>query len=237
MNFGVYGTSGTDFTLSLSFENGKNYLTNKAEDSIVVIPRVYDYENNEIPITSDSQVSYSWWAANEFTRTNADGKEEKYNLISLEPLENGKCKLTVTEDFNTLVPIHILTCSISGIAQRGTTNIILRESLPIPIGFKEDLTYVGPDRIAYDEMGKNPAYYKGDCELLQYNNGVTIDYPSKKIWQVIISGYTKEADAFYPSFKHSKTNNSDENDGSIQLTVPSMYLTNNEHCIAIVCYT
>lgn len=237
MNFGVYGTSGTDFTLSLSFENGKNYLTNKAEDSIVVIPRVYDYENNEIPITDDLRVSYSWWAASQFTRTNADGEEEKYNLISLEPLENGKCKLTVTEDFNTLVPIYILTCSISGIAQRGTTNIILRESLPIPIGFKEDLTYIGPDRIAYDEMGKNPAYYKGDCKLLQYNNGVTIDYPSEKVWQVIISGYTKEADAFYPSFKHSKTNNSDENDGSIQLTVPSMYLTNNERCIAIVCYT
>ena len=47
MVFGPVGTNGTDFTFTLEFDNKQPAITS-TEDSVTIIPKVYDYQNKDV---------------------------------------------------------------------------------------------------------------------------------------------------------------------------------------------
>jgi hypothetical protein len=63
MVFGPVGTNGTDFTFTLEFDNKQPAITS-SEDSVTIIPKVYDYQNKDVTEKYISKISYKWYSFN-----------------------------------------------------------------------------------------------------------------------------------------------------------------------------
>ena len=59
LTFGIAGTSGTDCTFILDFDNGVTAMTVGSNSLVNVTARLYDYENKEVDLTGRS-ITWSW---------------------------------------------------------------------------------------------------------------------------------------------------------------------------------
>jgi hypothetical protein len=60
LTFGTAGTSGTDCTFILDFDNGVTALTIGDSAAVTVTARLYDYENKEIEKLGGREVTWEW---------------------------------------------------------------------------------------------------------------------------------------------------------------------------------
>lgn len=63
MVFGPVGTNGTDFTFTLEFDNKQPAITS-TEDSVTIIPKIYDYQNKDVTEKYINKISYKWYSYN-----------------------------------------------------------------------------------------------------------------------------------------------------------------------------
>lgn len=90
MIFGPVGTNGTDFTFTLEFNNKQPAITS-TEDSVIIIPKIYDYQNKDVTEKYISKISYEWYSYNGDYSDNHNGK----NAIEIGEKDNDTGAVTL----------------------------------------------------------------------------------------------------------------------------------------------
>ncbi len=76
MVFGPCGTNGTDYTFTLEFENKQPAVT-CSDETVTIIPKIYDYQNKDVTEKYANKISYSWYSENDDYRAAHPIKDEK----------------------------------------------------------------------------------------------------------------------------------------------------------------
>lgn len=170
LTFGPAGTSGTDATFVLDFDNGINALTKGSTEAVMVTARLYDYNNIEVPINNHN----IQWAFKSGTGMS----------ITLQT-DNNKVEIKLTN--SSMVPnYNILQATLKGF---GDYDLIAY--LPIPIRSEKEYNYIeGATSLVYNTQG-----YLDDF----YQNPYALYYKGQKQDNVDWSIETTENDNFAPS--------------------------------------
>lgn len=152
LTFGIQGTSGTDVTLVLDFDNGVSARTVGSDDAVIATARLYDYENKEIDI---SQYTLEWyWDGREDIRLGSGIKYELPKLSSMDTNYNVlKAKII---DWGDGAPLEAY--------------------LPVPTRVSTDYLYIsGPDIIQYNNQGYYENSYRDPIILYKKNENDSIE--------------------------------------------------------------
>lgn len=159
LTFGPSGTNGTDYTFNLSFEHKENALT--VGESIVVIPTLYNYENNDI---SDQiqNIEYTWESQN-------DNGGIRMNII-----DGIAAELTASNIIENcehyILKATIRNIEISTGSDQIPRQVTLTAYLPIPVrASREYIGFDGADKIIYDATGTLRDYYMDPYAIYVYN--------------------------------------------------------------------
>lgn len=197
--FGVAGSNGTDATFLLKmYENndgepGREVSALTINSSVIVVPELYDFNNQPIVITNSNKVTYKW-------NNGAFDEEDKIQCESL-----GDSKLLVKTSSTSLEELQcfILKAEIPYDVVMNKEEVAEGEEVEsrkvnlsafLPIAVRSDVKYVeleGATWVVYETNGTNPKYYKipyklyGD-NLVQYE-GIT--------WEGYSPDFKEEPDA------------------------------------------
>lgn len=197
--FGVAGSNGTDATFLLKmYENnngepGREVSALTINSSVIVVPELYDFNNQPIVITNSNKVTYKW-------NNGAFDEEDKIQCESL-----GDSKLLVKTSSTSLEELQcfILKAEIPYDVVMNKEEVAEGEEVEsrkvnlsafLPIAVRFDVKYVeleGATWVVYETNGTNPKYYKipyklyGD-NLVQYE-GIT--------WEGYSPDFKEEPDA------------------------------------------
>ena len=149
LTFGPAGTSGTDATFVLDFDNGINALTKGSTEAVMVTARLYDYNNIEVPI---SNYDIRW------TFKSGTG-------MSITP-QTDKNKVEIKLTNSSMVPnYNILQATLKGF---GDYDLIAY--LPIPIRSEKGYNYIeGATSLVYNSQGYLDDFYQNPYAI--YFNG------------------------------------------------------------------
>lgn len=193
LTFGVAGTTGTDCTFILDFDNGITAVTDNPNKAVTVTARLYDYENNEIEdfLTSGNRtIKWSW--------KTSDGK---LHFVANEKRATAEIKRgSANWSTNDYSNYNILQATL-----QGWGDFELTAYLPIPIRSEETYAYIsGTTQVIYNSDGEVLDYFKNPYIL--YRNDSTLE--SNLTWE-IVNSIQKETDANYtPKLKQdTKTKN------------------------------
>lgn len=216
--FGPCGTHGTDYTLTLEFRSKEPAAT--LGETAVVVPHLYDYDNNDITDQlKDEQFEYSWYS------DNPNGGIQMSQ-------EGREVTLKIGEDINAcefyILKLLLKNVSIvsNGVHQ---TTVTLTQYMPIPVRLNRSyIMFEGADKIAYNAAGTSPNYYKNPYKVYQFIGGKTV--PASGVsWGMSFgfdcTGKEEQGKRFYPQVSVEG-----------KLTVPSLYLYNNGRQMAVCGY-
>lgn len=181
--FGVAGSNGTDATFLLKmYENNNNEPGREVSaltvgSSIIIVPELYDFNNQPIVITNSNKVSYKW----------STGAFKNDDVIKCTTLGDSKLLIS-TESLNVEeLQCYILKAEIPYDVVMNKEEVAEGEEVEsrkvnlsafLPIAVRSDVKYVeleGATWVVYENNGTNPKYYKipyklyGD-NLIQYEN-------------------------------------------------------------------
>lgn len=159
MTFGIAGTTGTDCTFILDFDNGITAVTNESNSAVTITARLYDYENNEVDI-SGKTIEWSWKVDQSlFNIVNADGLKS----YQIEIQRNGNAVSKKKENY------AILQAKMTDWG-----DFPLVAYLPIPLKSKSSYDYIsGTTQVIYNSNGELIDYFKNPYVL--YDNAVAVD--------------------------------------------------------------
>ena len=144
LTFGVAGTTGTDCTFILDFDNGITAVTDNATDAVTVTARLYDYENNEVELKNYS-ITWGWKVNDGLLIDVAIGSETNFRR----EIKRNTEKKWDDQSYN------ILKASIVW------GNTTLETYLPIPIRASNVQAYIsGTTQIIYNSAGELLDYFK-----------------------------------------------------------------------------
>lgn len=159
LTFGPAGTSGTDATFVLDFDNGINALTKGSTEAVMVTARLYDYNNIEVPINN---YDIRW------TFKSGTG-------MSITP-QTDKNKVEIKLTNSSMVPnYNILQATLKGF---GDYDLIAY--LPIPIRSEKGYNYIeGATSLVYNSQGYLDDFYQNPYAI--YFNGQKQD---NVVWSI-----------------------------------------------------
>ena len=203
--FGVAGTSGTDYTLRIV------QSATALQEEINLTAHVYDYNNQEVEITS---VEYSFISPDSL---NADLKIVPSDF-PVKLINQVGTTITATFQDNNINNYYIIIKAVARIEALDTALTTI-----FPLSWSKNLKkynyFEGPDKIIYSAQGSNPFYYKNTFVLYDI-----ADQPVDGIsW--VLEAYAENLDKaqkFYPSVFI--------NNNLYSLKVPSMYIKENHLC-------
>lgn len=161
--FGPSGTMGSDCTFVLDFEgNAVALTTGDTETAVIVVAKLYDYENNEVDI-SDKTIDWGW-----------KNEEDDDNEI-IERVDNGVRTELKLKTNSVEVNYNILKASITW----GDGELVAY--LPIPIRTSTDYAYIsGATQVIYDSDGNISNLYANPYVLYEADG---TEIPAS--WEVI----------------------------------------------------
>lgn len=252
--FGVAGTNGTDatFLLEMYEMDGDKVTDNPATavtlntNGVVIKPRFFDYNNNEITDTylNKHTVSYSWYkssAEDGLSRTTIAGPNNiAYCRITPNSTDISKCQYYILaatvhwavvkyqRDDNGNFILDAGGNPIPEETEGGdieSRDVVLKTFLPIPVRQTAEYSQVvGPTKIIYDPSGANPTCY--NAPFVMYKNGVEF---TNTRWMSACYEYSKSGDSvvlnYYPSIDFETG----------KLTPKNMYLTGTDGRFAVEC--
>ena len=252
--FGVAGTNGTDatFLLEMYEMDGDKVTDNPATavtlntNGVVIKPRFFDYNNNEITDTylNKHTVSYSWYkssAEDGLSRTTIAGPNNiAYCRIIPNSTDISKCQYYILaatvhwavvkyqRDENGNFILDAGGNPIPEETEGGdieSRDVVLKTFLPIPVRQTAEYSQVvGPTKIIYDPSGANPTCY--NAPFVMYKNGVEF---TNTRWMSACYEYNKSGDSvvlnYYPSIDFETG----------KLTPKNMYLTGTDGRFAVEC--
>ena len=246
LTFGVAGTTGTDATLVLDFDNGITAMTIGDTDAITVTARLYDYENNEVQNLGNRNITWAW-------KENTDS-----GLIGLTTNKADSGKLNQVElKLNNVSSVpsnnyHILQCTLwkdgSG---KGNNSLVNGEEdtkvsgwgdydlvayLPIPIRASKTYEYInGPTTVMYDSAGYVKDYYQNPFVIYYKDEEGRTDTDYGSNW-TITNGVAGE-EAFTPKINSYKIDRKDPNtEIGYRLEPINMYVDGANEKLCIVGY-
>lgn len=237
-SFGPSGTSGTDCTLTLDFEDGVTALTIGNPQAVIARARLYDYNNKVVDL---SQYELEWKVTSGLT----DNEGTKVDDLIPVDGRNDAVELKLDTSINTVPTDNydILQVTVTNFGDYELTAY-----LPLPI--KKDTTYKyieGATKLIYNSIGNIDNYYKDPYKLYRadgenisstfgvwtINNGVAND--NNYLPQLIISTdkltgvptYSLQATNVYVPETCTKVNvtGSDEN-GNVIWSQPLLIMQN-----------
>lgn len=237
--FGLTGTNGTTYTLSLEFDNKVPAVTVAADDgkngsgiynSVKVIPHLYDYQNNDITakFASAGKISYSWYCKGNEGLGISD-QDETDGSVELFGKSNN------IEDYK----YYILLCTVEDATEIvPNSKINLTAYLPIPVRVSEIYTaFDGATKITYDSSGGNPQFYKDGYKIYKYNSSSGNNEPiTNATWEISLGedtvginlkdeyNTTSVITHYYPTVTAEGV-----------LSAPAMYLKENGKQIGVSC--
>lgn len=175
MTFGIAGTTGTDCTFILDFDDsktavldriyskddeGNTIVIDEEETSVTVTARLYDYENNEVDI-SDKEITWGWKAENSlFELADIYDEEDNTKIISYRHEVKRKEDTKTPDDFHNY---SILQATLTG---WGDYDLVAY--LPIPLKSKKDYDYIsGTTQVIYNSDGELMDYFKNPYVLYE----------------------------------------------------------------------
>lgn len=206
MTFGVAGTTGTDCTFILDFDNGITAVTNETNNAITITARLYDYENNEVDISSKT-IKWSWKV-----------NQTLFKIVEADGL--AKYQIEIQRNSNT-VPTNKANYAILKAEMTDWGDFPLVAYLPIPLRSKVSYDYIsGTTQVIYNSNGELIDYFKNPYIL--YDNTTAVNNVA---WEVI-NGISGE-DIYTPK----KTTNKS---GEQYLTPLSFYVDNACQQVCVV---
>lgn len=161
-SFGPSGTSGTDCTFVLDFENGVSALTIGNPRAVIARARLYDYNNKLVDLTN---YTINWNIFSGLT----ENAGTKTNLI---PTEHNDTREIQLKSIVTTVPTDnydILQATVTDFGDYELTAY-----LPLPIKANETYKYIeGATKLIYNSAGNIDNYYK-DPYKIYYLDGEVI---------------------------------------------------------------
>lgn len=163
-NFSTFGTSGTDYTLTIQPQSLQTALLNiqgMTVHPLLLKAALYDYNNNLVQ--NMPAIGWSWLQPNANLVIN---ETEDTNIRSIEGLLNRKLCL-----------YNILECEAQWNKITNDINadqtLILKSYYPVP--FSTGYYYIeGASTVIYDDLGKNPTYYKEAYKIYNYADNAEI---------------------------------------------------------------
>lgn len=187
-SFGQAGTTGTDYTLVLEFEdNNFNAITIGATNKFNIRAFLYD-QNNELQKLDGTTINFKWKDSNSKAGYSMSWQksDDGYSYI---------CEILVNSNAN-INDILILQTTLSG---WGDYNLI--SYLPIPIKTVANSYVIGADKVVYSTSG-NPSYYKNPYEYYEDNKKINVVWNSKSV--------DSNDNKFLPSIKVQNNNGINE---------------------------
>lgn len=203
--FGVAGTSGTDYTLRIV------QSATALQEEINLTAHVYDYNNQEVEITS---VEYSFISPDSL---NTDLKIVPSDF-PVKLINQVGTTITATFQAHNINNYYIIIKAVARIEALDTALTTI-----FPLSWSKNLKkynyFEGPDKIIYSAQGSNPFYYKNTFALYDI-----ADQPVDGISWVLEAHAENldKAQKFYPSVFI--------NNNLYSLKVPSMYIKENHLC-------
>lgn len=156
LTFGPAGTTGTDVTFVLDFDNGITALTKGNTDAITVTARLYDYENKPVSLEG---YTINWELVNESTQI------EIVNTTTTQP----STEIQLINDPVLSRNFNILQATLKNF---GDYDLIAY--LPLPIRADTSYNYIeGATSIIYNSQGYLDDYYKNPYAI--YQNGLKLE--------------------------------------------------------------
>lgn len=195
MTFGPIGTSGTDYTFILDFNNGATALTvNNKDRAVTVRARLYDYEGKEIEGLESREIAWSWQDKGDDPRITLV-PQDRANVIELQ-----------LKDSVTSVPTNhysILKATLSKNVSNndgGWGDYDLIAYLPIPIRADNQYQFIsGATTIYYNSLGylDDMSYYSNPYRIYS-QEGMNI-YDST--WEVFSSAENEKQKDYVPKME------------------------------------
>lgn len=183
LTFGTAGTTGTDHTFILDFDNGATALTINDTAAVTVTARLYDYENKEVDLTGRS-ITWSW-KTSDGKLTFPDTNENDINIS-----ENTSLKQEIQLiDGATIGPSYnILQASMDW----GDWKLIAY--LPIPIRSSVNYLHIsGTTQVIYNSAGEISACARNPYRLYYYDTTEDAIMPASVTW-TCTNGYIAPED-------------------------------------------
>lgn len=197
LTFGVAGTTGTDCTFILDFDNGVTAITNDSSSAVTVTARLYDYENNEVSLEGRT---ITWGF-----KDDGDGL---LTISSLTEPYRREIKRNTVKTWSS-ANYNILQASMVW----GDTT--LYAYLPIPIRSSNEYAYIsGTTQVIYNSAGEILDYFKNPYAI--YDTNTNEVNPGTISWTVI-NNNTQEDGVYSPKINSGK-------DGLEYLTPLSFYV-------------
>lgn len=156
LTFGPAGTTGTDVTFVLDFDNGITALTKGNTNAITITARLYDYENK--PVSLEGYV-INWALVNESTQVAI------VNTTTTQP----STEIKLVNDPALSRNFNILQATLKNF---GDYDLIAY--LPLPIRANASYDYIeGATSIIYNSQGYLDDYYKNPYAI--YQNGLKLE--------------------------------------------------------------
>lgn len=178
-SFGQAGTTGTDYTLVLEFEdNNFNAITLRTTNKFNVRAFLYD-QNNELQKLDGTTIDFKWKDSNSKVgySMNWQKSDDGYSYI---------CEISV----NSNASINDILILQTTLKEWGDYNLI--SYLSIPIKTVANSYVIGADKVVYSTSG-NPSYYKNPYEYYEDNKKINVVWNSKSV--------DLNDDEFLPSIK------------------------------------
>lgn len=178
-SFGQAGTTGTDYTLVLEFEdNNFNAITLRTTNKFNVRAFLYN-QNNELQKLDGTTIDFKWKDSNSKVgySMNWQKSDDGYSYI---------CEISV----NSNASINDILILQTTLKEWGDYNLI--SYLSIPIKTVANSYVIGADKVVYSTSG-NPSYYKNPYEYYEDNKKINVVWNSKSV--------DLNDDEFLPSIK------------------------------------
>lgn len=251
MVFGPCGTNGTNFTFTLEFDDKQPAIT-CTDDSVIIIPRIYDYQNKDVTNEYIKKIQYSWYSSN--TAYYSENKKHAIEIGSKDSstgavtlllnshemddlnyfiLRGKVADITTVNDLkNQQVDGEVDTEETENDAPGQDTKISLFAYLPIPIRRTADyVSFDGANKIVYDSSGVNPQYYKDPYTLYTYENKKTSPVIETQ-WMMSFGKDTRGTLTDTTDMKYYPTL-----DANYKLIPTAMYMQENGTQVSVFGYT
>lgn len=177
--FGVAGSNGTDATFLLKmYENNNNEPGRQVSaltvgSSVIIVPELYDFNNQPIVITNSNKVSYKWstgaFSGNDVIKCTPLGESKL--LVSTDSLdiEDLQCFILKAE-----IPYEVVMNKEEVAEGEDVESRKVNLSTFLPIAVRSDVKYVeleGATWVVYENNGTSPKYYKIPYKL--YGDNLT----------------------------------------------------------------
>lgn len=187
-SFGQAGTTGTDYTLVLEFEdNNFNAITLRTTNKFNIRAFLYD-QNNELQKLDGTTIDFKWKDSNSKVgySMNWQKSDDGYSYI---------CEISV----NSNASINDILILQTTLKEWGDYNLI--SYLPIPIKTVANSYVIGADKVVYSTSG-NPSYYKNPYEYYEDNKKINVVWNPKSV--------DSNDNKFLPSIKVQNNNGINE---------------------------